>query len=580
MSEQTGSASMVQFIWSVADLLRGDYKAHEYGQVILPLTVLRRLDCVLAPTKDRVIARAIALAGKIENVDRILLREAGQPFYNTSQLDFPRLLADPENIARNLRTYVRGFSSGATEVLDKYGFDNQITRLDDAGLLYPVIARFAEADLHPDSVDNHQMGYLFEELLRKFSEMSNETAGEHFTPREVIRLMVDILFSEDDAALASTAPIRTMYDCACGTGGMLTAGQEHLAGNPDARLEVFGQELNAETWAIARSDLMIKGQDPSRIRLGNSLSDDQFPGQQFDYMIANPPFGVDWKRIQKQLADENAQLGHRGRFGAGLPRVSDGSLLFLQHLLSKMKPVNPDGTGGSRVAIVFSGSPLFSGAAGSGESEIRRWIIENDWLEAVVALPDQLVYNTGISTYFWVLTNRKTKERLGKVVLLDARGEWAKMRKGLGDKRKYLPDDKIAEVVRLYGDALDPELPDDRVKVFRNEDFGYQRITVERPKTGDDGQPVRNRKGLVPAADLRDNENVPLTEDVDDYMKREVLLHVPDAWVDTAKTKIGYEIAFTRHFFKYAPPRPISEIDPDIARVESAIRQVLARVLP
>ena len=339
----------VAFIWSVADLLRGDYKAHEYGQVILPLTVLRRLDCVLEPTRGTVVARARDLAGKIDNIDPILLRTAGQPFYNVSPLDFTRLLDDPSNVAGNPRSYIAGYSTGAVEVLEKYGFDNQITRLDDAGLLYQVISRFADVDLHPDAVPNEAMGYVFEELLRKFSEMSNETAGEHFTPREVIRVMVNILFSEDDDALSGTAPVRTMFDPACGTGGMLTAGQEHLASlNPRARLEVFGQELNSETWAIARSDLMIKGQNPERIVLGNSFTADGFTGQHFDYMLANPPFGVDWKRIQRQITDEADQLGDRGRFGAGLPRVSDGALLFLQHMLSKMKPVSQGGGRGAQ----------------------------------------------------------------------------------------------------------------------------------------------------------------------------------------------------------------------------------------
>ncbi len=574
MTQVQGFIDKVAFIWSVADLLRGDYKAHEYGQVILPLTVLRRLDCVLKSTRPAVIARAADLAGKIENVEPILLRAAGQPFYNTSPLDFARLLDDPGNVAGNLRTYIAGFSTGAVEVLDRYGFDNQITRLDNAGLLFHVVSRFADVDLHPDTVPNDAMGYIFEELLRKFSEMSNETAGEHFTPREVIRLMVNILFSEDDDLLRGGSPVRTMFDCACGTGGMLTGGQDHLTSlNPKARLEVFGQELNPETWAIARSDLMIKGQDPARIRLGNSLSADEFAGKRFDYMIANPPFGVDWKRIQKQLTDEHTQLGHNGRFGAGLPRVNDGSLLFLQHLMSKMKPAFE---GGSRIAIVFSGSPLFSGAAASGESDIRRWIIDNDMLEAVVGLPDQLFYNTGINTYFWVVTNRKANHRKGKVVLLDARGEWAKMRKSLGDKRKYLTDEHVEQVTRLYHEAIDTD--DERVKVFDNDAFGYQRINVERPKIGEDGQPQRNRRGRVPDPDLRDNENVPLSEDVGDYMKREVLPHVPDAWVDTTKTKIGYEIPFTRYFYRDVPPRPLVEIDADLAQIEAEIQQVLQRV--
>lgn len=580
MTQVQGFADKVGFIWSVADLLRGDYKAHEYGQVILPLVVLRRLDCVLEPTKDAVIARAADLEAQgYLNPENLLLRTAKQSFFNTSPLNFARLLEDAPNIAANLRTYIQGFSTGAVEVLDKYGFENHIARLDQAGLLFHVISRFADIDLHPEVVPNDAMGYIFEELLRKFSEMSNESAGEHFTPREVIRLMVNILFSEDDDALRGSAPVRTMFDCACGTGGMLTGGQEHLTSlNPRARLEVFGQELNPETWAIARSDLMIKGQDPARIKLGNSLSDDQFTGQRFDYMIANPPFGVDWKRIEKQLKDEQAQLGDRGRFAAGLPRVSDGSLLFLQHLISKMKPVADDGTGGSRVAIVFSGSPLFSGGAGSGESEIRRWIIENDWLEAVVALPDQLFYNTGINTYFWVVTNRKAERRKGKIVLLDARQQFAKMRKTLGDKRKYVTDDQIADLTVLYQQALDERADDERVKVFDNDAFGYQRILVERPKVDDNGKPVRNPRGLVPDPDLRDNKNVPLTEGIDHYMQREVLPYVPDAWIDSAKTKIGFEIPFTRHFYTYSPPRLLSDVDADIDRVEAEILSVLSEV--
>ena len=497
--------------------------------------------------------------------------------------------------------------------------------------------------------------------------MSNETAGEHFTPREVIRLMVNILFSEDDDVLRGTAPVRSMYDPACGTGGMLTGGQEHLAHlNPRARLEVFGQELNAETWAIARSDLMIKGQDPARIALGNSFTEDGFTGQHFDYMLANPPFGVEWKRIERQVKDEAEHLGDRGRFGAGLPRISDGSFLFLQHMISKMKPVSE---GGSRLAIVFSGSPLFSGVAGSGESEIRRWIIENDWLEGIVALPDQLFYNTGINTYFWVVTNRKSNDRKGKVVLLDAREQWSKMRKGLGEKRKEIADQQIAEVSRLYHDAIHGPA-EQHVKVFKNADFGYQRITVERPmrrrwtmtedaiaaitsskpfialtkppKAATDpaaaireaelvqhrlitvlsalansseelesafdkrlGQAlgrggvvipanlrktivtaaahpdpeapvVTNRKGQpLPDPDLRDTENVPLTEDIPAYMTQEVLPHVPDAWVDDTKTKTGYEVPFTRHFYHYVPPRPVTEIDAEIDAVEAEIQQIL-----
>ncbi|MDA8292320.1 MAG: class I SAM-dependent DNA methyltransferase [Actinomycetota bacterium] len=463
------------FIWSVADLLRGDYKQSEYGKVILPLTVLRRLDCVLEPTKAAVLARAAKLRGQVDNVEPVLCAVAGQRFYNTSPLDLPRLLDDPAQVAGNLRAYIAGFSSGAREVLDKFDFDAQITRLARADLLYLVLSRFAEVELHPDAVSNIEMGYLYEELVRRFSELSNETAGEHFTPREVIRLMVNLLFATDDDILTDAGVIKTLYDPACGTGGMLSVAEDHLRIlNPSARLEVFGQELNDETYAICRSDMMLKGQDASHIVAGNSFSDDGHKAGRFDYMLANPPFGVEWKKVEETVRAEHETRGFACRFGAGLPRINDGSFLFLQHMLSKMKPPEE---GGSRLAIVFNGSPLFSGAAGSGESEIRRWIIENDWLEAIVALPDQLFYNTGISTYFWVLTNRKRPERRGKVQLIDARELWVKMRKSLGDKRKEISADQIAEITRLYADFTEGE----RVKILPNESFGFQRITVERP---------------------------------------------------------------------------------------------------
>jgi len=651
------------FIWSVADLLRGDYKQSEYGKVILPLTVLRRLDCVLEPTKAAVLARAAKLRGQVDNVEPVLCAVARQGFYNSSPLDLPRLLDDPAQVAGNLRAYIAGFSSGAREVLDKFDFDTQITRLARADLLYLVVSRFAEVDLHPERVSNLEMGYLYEELVRRFSELSNETAGEHFTPREVIRVMVNLLFATDDDILTDPGVIKTLYDPACGTGGMLSVAEDHLRSlNPSARLEVFGQELNDETYAICRSDMMLKGQDASHIVAGNSFSEDGHKAARFDYMLANPPFGVEWKKVEEAVRAEHETRGFAGRFGAGLPRINDGSFLFLQHMLSKMKP--PD-EGGSRLAIVFNGSPLFSGAAGSGESEIRRWIIENDWLEAIVALPDQLFYNTGISTYFWVLTNRKHPERQGKVQLIDARDQWVKMRKSLGDKRKEISPDQIAEVTRLYAEFTEGE----RVKILPNESFGFQRVTVERPlrlrwevttstaerlaatkqwaklspeqqhdltarlselvgvsttersvmaaklgllpkvidkqtwdalATSDPESPVvTNRKGEPEAdADLRDNENVPLppipvtwesdpTERlasieyrsvVEDYIAQEVLPYVPDAWVDHTKTKIGYEIPLTRHFYKYVPPRPLAEIDAEIKALEAEIQELLREV--
>ncbi|HNI36391.1 MAG TPA: class I SAM-dependent DNA methyltransferase, partial [Microthrixaceae bacterium] len=463
------------FIWSVADLLRGDYKQSEYGRVILPLVVLRRLDCVLEPTKAHVLDTFGRIEGKVDNVDPILCGASGEQFFNTSRLDLRRLLDDPSNIADNLRAYIAGFSEGARDVIEKFDFDVHIAKLDRANLLYKVIGKFVDVDLHPDRVSNLEMGYLYEELVRKFSELSNETAGEHFTPREVIRLMVNLLFAEDDDLLRKPGVVRTMFDPACGTGGMLSVAEDHLRHlNPQARLEVYGQELNAETYAICRSDMMLKGQDASHIQWGNSFSEDRFDGERFDYMLCNPPFGVEWKKVEDQVKNEAQTKGFAGRFGAGLPRINDGSFLFLQHMISKMKrPAD----GGSRVAIVFNGSPLFTGAAGSGESEIRRWIIENDWLEAVVALPDQLFYNTGISTYFWIVTNRKAPERRGKVQLIDARESFTKMRKSLGEKRKQIADDQIADIVRVYGDYTDGE----RVKILPNESFGFMRITVERP---------------------------------------------------------------------------------------------------
>ena len=475
MSDSTTVKNHAAFIWSVADLLRGDYKQSEYGKVTLPLTVLRRLDCVLEPTKAAVLERYERIKDTIENVDPVLCKVADEQFYNLNRLDLPRLLDDPGQLAANLRAYIAGFSSGARDVLEKFDFDTQIARLDKANLLYQVIGKFAEIDLHPDAVSNLEMGYLYEELIRRFSELSNETAGEHFTPREVIRLMVNLLFVEDEDALTKPGAVRTLFDPACGTGGMLSVAEDYLRQlNPAARLEVFGQELNEETYAICRSDMMLKGQDASHIVAGNSFSEDGHKARTFDYCLANPPFGVEWKKVEDVIRKEYDQLGFRGRFGAGLPRINDGSFLFLQHMIAKMKSAEQ---GGSRIAIVFNGSPLFTGAASSGESEIRRWIIENDWLEAIVALPDQLFYNTGISTYFWVLTNRKRPERRGKVQLIDARELWVKMRKSLGDKRKEISADQIAEITRLYADFTEGE----RVKILPNESFGFQRITVERP---------------------------------------------------------------------------------------------------
>lgn len=473
----TGFQDRVALIWSVADLLRGDYKQSEYGRVILPLVVLRRLDCVLEPTKPAVLTAHAKHEGNIANLGPILRRAAGGlHVYNTSPLDFRRLLDDPANVAGNLQRYIAQFSPGVAEVIDRFAFHEQIVRLDRAELLYLVVAKFADIDLHPDAVSNLEMGYVFEELIRRFSEQSNETAGEHFTPREVIRLMVDLLFAEDDRSLAQTGVIKTLYDPACGTGGMLSVAEEYLRElNPDGQLEVFGQELNAESYAICRADMLLKGDDPSHIAFGNTLSGDQHVGRRFDYMLSNPPFGVEWKKIETAVRGEAAALGHAGRFGAGLPRINDGSFLFLQHMIAKMK--EPE-EGGSRIAIVFNGSPLFTGAAGSGESEIRRWIIESDRLDAIVALPDQLFYNTGISTYIWIVDNAKAPERRGQVQLIDARSFFRKMRRSLGEKRQEIAPEQIAEITRIYS-GVEPD--GEHSKVFANEAFGFRRITVERP---------------------------------------------------------------------------------------------------
>jgi type I restriction enzyme M protein len=461
-------------IWAIADLLRGDYKRAEYQKVILPLVLLRRLDCVLEPTKAQVLARAKAIES--ENARNVVLKTlTGVEAYNTSPLTLHRILADPPQVAGNLRAWIAAFDPETRDVIEKFDFDAQIGRLDRAKLLYLVLSKVTEVDLHPDKVSNVEMGYIYEELLRKFSELSNETAGEHFTPREVIRLMVDLLFIEDDDILRTPGTVRTMLDPACGTGGMLSVGQEYLRElNPTAQLIGYGQELNAETYALCRADMMLKGQRASNIALGNSFSEDAFPGERYDYLLANPPFGVEWKKVADVVEAEREKLGFAGRFGAGTPRINDGSFLFLQHMISKLK--RPE-EGGGRLAIVFNGSPLFTGAAGSGESEIRRWIIENDWLEGIVALPDQLFYNTGISTYFWIVTNRKSPERRGKVQLVDARESFVKMRKSLGNKRNEISPDQIAEVTRLYGDFEEGE----RVKILPNETLGCQRITVERP---------------------------------------------------------------------------------------------------
>lgn len=573
----SNATNLSSFIWSVADLLRGSYKQSDYGKVILPFTVLRRLDCILEPTKDQVLEEYKKRTNEGVDPTPFLNRIAKQTFYNSSPLDLSKALAEPTHIRSNLLSYINGFSSNIGDIFEKYEFDDQIDKLANVDLLYLVSKKFAEIDLHPNRVSNADMGLVFEELIRKFAELSNETAGEHFTPREVIRLMVDLLFHGDNDALVKPGVIRTLYDPTAGTGGMLSIAEEYLTGanglNPDATLIVSGQELNPESYAICKGDMLIKGQDVSNIKYGDTLKNDGHAGAKFDYGLSNPPFGVEWKKSEKEVKVEHERLGFAGRFGPGLPRISDGSLLFLLHLISKMR--EPE-KGGGRIAIVFNGSPLFTGGAGSGESDIRKWIIEQDMLEAVIGLPTDMFYNTGISTYIWVLSNHKTKERKGKIQLINASDFSQKMRKNLGAKRKELGDGDIERIMKLYGSFAENE----HSKIFDSQEFGYTTITVERPLRDEVKNIVLSTKGKgkgKPQADsgLRDTENVPLKEDIQKYFEREVLPHASDAWIDHEKSKVGYEIPFNRYFYVFTPPRPLAEIDTELKKTTDRILEMI-----
>ncbi|MEO8645013.1 class I SAM-dependent DNA methyltransferase [Pseudomonas sp.] len=633
--------NLADFIWSVADVLRGDFRQSEFGRIILPFTVLRRLECVLEPTRDKVRSQYQSMQASGVDMDLILPATAGATFYNVSQ--FALVSVGSTSTRTNLEDYIAKFSANARQVFEHFAFDGWLEKLEKANLLYLVTQKFASIDLHPNVISNHEMGLVFEHLIRKFAESANDTAGEFFTPRDVVRLATTLIFAPDHQALNGDGVVRTVYDCAAGTGGFLSSAIEQvIEWNPNARLVPYAQELNPETYAISVADKLIQGYDTKNIKLGNTLSNDQLPHEQFDYCLANPPFGVKWEKVQKQVQDEQSSLGFAGRFGAGLPRVGDGSLLFLMHLLSKRKPVE---LGGSRIGIVLSGSPLFNGGAGSGESEIRRWILENDWLEAIIALPNDLFYNTGIGTYIWVLSNHKSASRKGRVQLIDATAMHAPMRKSLGSKRKLLSEQQIAVIARLH--EAGESAPNS--KVFSTTDFGYRRITVERPlrlrfsvtpeklaayentkgidqadafakvegtfdnlpaflkaagikKLGKaarkavlvcfgerdaEAQPVLDDKGSVQAdSDLRENENVPLSQSIDDYFAREVLPHVQDAWIDTSKTDakdgqvgiVGYEINFNRYFYVYQPPRALVEIDADLKAVEAEIAALLGEV--
>ena len=653
------------FIWQIADLLRGPYRPPQYERVMLPMTVLRRFDAVLAPTKEKVLREYERHKDKYKDdaLDKLLNKAAGQRFHNHSPLTFEKLKGDPDNIDKHLASYINGFSANVRRIFEFFEFTSEIERMRDANILYLVVSKFCDVDIHPDRVDNIEMGLVFENLIRRFNELANETAGDHFTPREVINLMVNLLFIHDDELLATPGTVRKLLDPTCGTGGMLAEAQKYLhQHHAQAELYVYGQDYNKRSFAVAASDLLIKTDakenQKSEVRYGDSLiSDpdkgDQFSGDKFDYHLANPPFGVDWKKQAKEIEDEHDKLGFAGRFGAGLPRVNDGALLFIQHMISKFEPVQPENQKhGSRLAIVFNGSPMFTGGAGSGESDIRKWIIENDWLEAIVALPEQMFYNTGIGTYIWIVTNRKEKRRKGKIQLYDAREIYVAMRRSLGDKRRKIGDgtdgepDQIAEIVREYGQLKNTE----RNKIFDNADFGYTRVTVERPlrlryqmdadrkarfldacpellddvqeidqqlgrkplpdwnevwkriadvldergskwKAGEqklfrsiftekdsEAKPIRIGKGFEPDPDMRDSESIPLKENVDAYFAREVLPHTPDAWMDRSKDKVGYEITFNRHFYRYTPPRPLEKIDAELKKAEDEILQLLNEV--
>ncbi len=650
-------------IWQIADLLRGPYRPPQYERVMLPMTVLRRFDCVLAPSRAQVASEYERRKGRFDGraLDEYLNRAAGQRFHNRSDFDFEKLKGDPDNIAPHLVSYIQGFSENARNIFEFFDFENEIERMREANILYLVVSKFASVDLHPATVPNAQMGLIFENLIRRFNELANETAGDHFTPRDVIRLMVSILFIEDDALLATPGTVRKLLDPACGTGGMLAEAQNYLwEHHREARLFLYGQDYNKRAFATAASDMLMKQVDQNgtgdNVRFGDSLTDDKFDGETFDYFLTNPPFGVDWKRQRRELKEEHDRRGFDGRFGAGLPRVNDGSLLFLQHMWDKREPVRPkEHKHGSRLAIVFSGSPLFTGGAGSGESNIRKWFIENDWLEGIVALPEQMFYNTGIGTYIWILTNRKSPERKGKIQLVDARDVWTAggsddNQRSLGDKRRHLTTNQIGAIVRLYGQQIDGE----KSKVFDNDDFGFTRVTVERPlrlryqmtvddkarfldacpvllddvqaidkeigrepegdwnavwariegllaaresrwkvtekklfrnvftQTDLDAKPVSkggSDDGYEPNAELRDFENVRLKDDIDAYFEREVLPHVPDAWMDRSKDKVGYEINFNRHFYEYTPPRPLEEIDAELKEAEEEITLLLREVI-
>jgi type I restriction enzyme M protein len=558
------------FIWKVCDdELRGLFKPHEYGDVIIPFVVLRRLDCLLEPKKDEVVELYNQIKVDVDDPSPIIKRKIGLSFYNYSKYDLGRLKSDPNGLKLNFQNYINGYSENVFQILENFQLDKPVEKLLKNKKLYSLIDKFTEVDLHPDLVDNHMMGSIFEELLRRFSEMSNETSGEHYTPRDYVQLLVSLVFSENVGNLKGEGIIRSMFDPCCGTGGILTIGKKWVKENisEDIKFILFGQELNPQTFSICKSDFLITGEDPENIRLGSSLSNDNFEGKRFDYMVTNPPFGVSWKSEQEFI--ENESQNPFGRFSVGTPRTSDGSLLFLQHMIHKMK------SEGSRIGVVFSGSPLFTGDSGGGESEIRRWIIENDWLECVVGLPDQMFFNTGISTYIWIVTNKKSEKRKGKVQLIDGSSFYTKMRKNLGSKSKMVSDDQIGELTKLYTDFEENKYS----KIFPNHFFGYTKVTIEQPLM-EEGKVVMDKKGN-PKSDskLRDYERIPLGVDVDEYFEKEVIPHLPNSWMDREKDSIGYEINFTKYFYQYKPHRSSDEITKDLLMLERESELLLNQII-
>jgi type I restriction enzyme M protein len=547
------------FIWNVCDdVLRGLFKQHEYGDVILPFVVLRRLDCVLEPNKDEIYNLYEEYKSKVDDPSPIIKNTVKKEFYNYSKYDLVRLKSDPKNIYMNFQNYINGYSKNVYEIIENFQFEKPVEKLYKSNKLYLLIDKFTEIDLHPSVVDNHTMGQIFEELLRKFSEMSNETSGEHYTPRDVVKLLVSLVFSENKEDLQGEGKIRSIFDPCCGTGGLLTMGKGWILENinPNIEIKTSGQELNPQTYSICKSDMLISGGNPDNIKLGSSLSEDGFQGDRFDYMITNPPFGVSWKSEEEFVVNESNNP--QGRFSVGTPRTSDGSLLFLQHMISKME------SKGSRIGVVFNGSPLFSGDSGSGESEIRKWVIENDWLECIVQLPDSLFFNTGITTYIWIVNNKKKLNRKGKVQLIDGSNLFKQMKKSLGSKRKEVSDEQRELILKTYTDFKESEIS----KIFHNQFFGYTKITIEQPLK-ENGLIVKDKKGIVKSdSSLRDIERIPLSEDVEQYFEREVKPHLPESFMDRSKDSVGYEINFTKYFYQYKPLRSLEDLTKELLELE------------